>query len=172
MQELFSQLGINAPLLIGQGINFLLVFIVLTFFAYRPLMRMLHERRAKIEQGVRDAQAAEERLGAIETERERVLADASKDGAHLIARAESDARTRREELIQKAEAEAERIAAHAHETAKLRQREEEEHLHAHAKELLSGALASAVRAAPDAVDAALIKEAEVALAHSSERLKV
>ena len=52
MQELFHSLGIDWKLLLAQGTNFLVVLIVLTFVLWKPLIRVLNERRKKIEAGL------------------------------------------------------------------------------------------------------------------------
>ena len=51
MSELLSQLGIDPKLLLSQGVNFGLVIIILTFLVYKPLVKILNERKQKIEFG-------------------------------------------------------------------------------------------------------------------------
>ena len=51
MQQLLSQLGINWELLVSQAVNFALLLIVLRLFVYKPLLKLLHDRRARIQDG-------------------------------------------------------------------------------------------------------------------------
>ena len=47
--ELFGKLGIEWKLLLAQGLNFILLLIILRKFLYKPILKMLDERRAKAE---------------------------------------------------------------------------------------------------------------------------
>ena len=58
MEQLFETFGVNWKLLYIQGINFALLLTGLTYLLYRPLMRIIDERRDKIAEGVRTADAA------------------------------------------------------------------------------------------------------------------
>ncbi len=62
MQDLVTQLGLDWRLLLSQAANFLILLIVLRLFAYKPLIPMLKERRAKIEDGLAKAKEADHRL--------------------------------------------------------------------------------------------------------------
>lgn len=64
MGELFSTFGINGKLLLMQSVNFGLLLLVLWKFVYRPVLTMIDERREKIAEGVRIAEAADQRLAA------------------------------------------------------------------------------------------------------------
>ena len=59
MAELLSQLGIDGKLLLSQGVNFGIVLAVLTYFIYKPLVKILNERKTKIEFGLKGAAEAE-----------------------------------------------------------------------------------------------------------------
>ena len=45
MQQLFAAFGINWKLLLIQGINFSVLLAILSYFLYRPLMKVIDERR-------------------------------------------------------------------------------------------------------------------------------
>ena len=48
--ELFNALGINLKILVAQLINFLVLFIVLYKFGYKPMLKFLDDRKDKIEE--------------------------------------------------------------------------------------------------------------------------
>jgi len=106
MEQVLSAFGIDWRLLIFNSINFGLMLLALTYFLYKPLMRILDERRGKVAQGVLDAQAAEEKLVEVEHSRQEVLAQAGFEADELLAHtrraaaeAEREARERGEEML-------------------------------------------------------------------------
>ena len=66
MQQLFAQLGIDWHLLLSQAVNFFLLLVVLRLFVYTPLLKLLHDRRARIEEGLTKADEADKRLVEVE----------------------------------------------------------------------------------------------------------
>jgi len=58
MSDLFAAFGVNWKLLLVQAVNFGLLLSALTYFLYKPVLRMIDERREKVAEGVRTTQAA------------------------------------------------------------------------------------------------------------------
>jgi F-type H+-transporting ATPase subunit b len=108
-----TPLGINTGFLIAQIINFLLIFLLLSFVLWKPLSNMLDSRAAKIQKGLEDAAAAANARRNAETEAEKILAAARADAAREV----ESARARGEEVakgvLAEANAEAERIRTDA-----------------------------------------------------------
>src|SRR3989344_4665432 len=77
MSDLLTVFGINWKLLIVQAINFGLLMVLLWYFLYTPVLRLVDERRKKIAEGVKNADDAAEALAASETEGNALLADAA-----------------------------------------------------------------------------------------------
>ena len=65
--EILAKLGVDKWLLLAQGVNFIVLLLVLTRFVYRPFIRHLDERAARIEGGLTHAREAEERLLGTDT---------------------------------------------------------------------------------------------------------
>jgi F-type H+-transporting ATPase subunit b len=55
-----EKLGINLGFFIFQVLNFLVLMVLLYAFAYRPILKMLDDRKKKIAQGLEDARVAAE----------------------------------------------------------------------------------------------------------------
>src|SRR3989344_9332359 len=89
MLELFGQLNIDFRLLLSQGTNFFIVLAALTFFVYKPLVKNLNERKAKIEFGLRGAREAEERLAGIEALKKQKIIEAEKNAFEIVRAAEA-----------------------------------------------------------------------------------
>jgi F-type H+-transporting ATPase subunit b len=109
-------LGVNLGFFLVQVFNFIIVMIVLTAWAYRPVVNLLEQRKQRIAQGLEDARVAAE-----------ARANAEKDAAKIIADAQAEANKRVGEATERAEkAAAEvRAAADAERTRILQAAQEE-----------------------------------------------
>ena len=102
-------LQLNLFWIIVSSLNFLLFLYILWRGALRPVDRLLEERRARIEQGLKDAEeAARERARAAD-ERKAELAAAQYEAHELISRAQKVADESAAQLVATARAEAERL---------------------------------------------------------------
>ena len=108
-------LGIRWKILLAQTISFALVYFVLWRFAYKPVFNLLEARRAKIADGIANAEKIKVELAATEVERKRVLTEAGEQAAKLIEDARAAATRVSEVETQKAIAAAEQIIAKARE---------------------------------------------------------
>jgi F-type H+-transporting ATPase subunit b len=55
--EGFASLGINLPLLVVFIINFIVLFVLLRLFLYKPVLKMLDERARRTKEGMEQAEA-------------------------------------------------------------------------------------------------------------------
>jgi F-type H+-transporting ATPase subunit b len=114
---MFDTLGIQWPKLIAQFINFAIVLFVLWRFAYRPIFNMLEARKARIAEGIANAEKIKAELAKTEAARQKILADAGDLANKIIADAREAAARVTEVETQKAIAAAEQIIAKAREAA-------------------------------------------------------
>ena len=104
-------LGLNLGYLIVQILNFIIIFLILSAFAYKPLLNLLNERRKRIAQGLEDAKIAAE-----------ARENAEQEAAEIIAKAQADAAERMRESTERAVAAEKEIIAEAEkESAKIQQ---------------------------------------------------
>jgi len=82
-----DKLGINLGFLLFQIFNFLILMILLYAFAYRPIVRMLENRKQKIAQGLEDARIAAEARANAEKDAAGIIAEAQAKAAHIINQA-------------------------------------------------------------------------------------
>jgi len=106
MGQLFSAFGIDWRLLIIQGINFAVLLGALTYFLYKPMMKMIDERRLKIAEGVRKADEADRNLLAAKEEGEGIVGAAAREAEALAASARTRADEKGAEIVKAAEARA------------------------------------------------------------------
>jgi F-type H+-transporting ATPase subunit b len=117
-------LGINLGLLIVQVIAFVIVFLTLQAWVYKPLVNMMDSRKQKIAQGLEDARVAADARADAEKEAARILADAHAEAGKIVqeateraagaardakAVAESEAASAREAIVAEAQQERNRI---------------------------------------------------------------
>lgn len=117
MEQVLGTFGIDWKLLLINAANFGLLMVVLWYFLYEPLTRMLEERRERIAQGVMDAQKAQETLTEIETSRAQTLAKAGKEADELLLRARESAQEKQDELIAAGESSAQQLLSDASKAA-------------------------------------------------------
>src|SRR3972149_1409555 len=117
-------LGINVGFLVVQIINFLIVFVVLRSWVYKPIVGLLEKRRETIAKGLEDARIASEARANAEKEAEKLLSDArtkaaqeareatlraEQQGKDVLAAAEAKAGKAREKALAEVEQERARI---------------------------------------------------------------
>lgn len=107
--ELLSNLGIDWRLLIAQLVNFVILLAVLYRFLYKPVLKLLHERSAKIEDGLKNAEAVEVKLKEAAALYETKTREAKAEAVKLFDTAKKDAEAMRADLTAKAQIEAEKI---------------------------------------------------------------
>ncbi|OHA19902.1 MAG: hypothetical protein A2836_00060 [Candidatus Taylorbacteria bacterium RIFCSPHIGHO2_01_FULL_45_63] len=105
MSELFSQLGIEWHIIVAQFVNFAILFFVLNYFLYKPILSVLKKRREGIIEEKNKTEQLEDKLKNAEVLKEKVLADARAEGEKIIRRAEITAKELNVRLIQEAKEE-------------------------------------------------------------------
>ncbi len=114
-----ASLGFSLPGLIAQVVNFGILLVVLRLFLYKPLLRVLDERKRRIQEGIDRAAEAASAAAASEVEARRAMDAARAEGQQAVQRAQEAAARLREELEARARADAEQIVARAREEVAL-----------------------------------------------------
>ncbi|MCC7376143.1 MAG: F0F1 ATP synthase subunit B [Verrucomicrobiales bacterium] len=112
-----AQFGVNWQLFISQVISFCLVAFLLHRFAYKPILKVLEERRQQIADGLANAEKIKVQLAEAEAARREMLQKANVDANRLIEEARAAAAKVQEQESQRAVAQAEQIIAKAREAA-------------------------------------------------------
>jgi len=106
-------LGINLKLFIAQLINFAVILLVLWRWAYRPLLRIMHERQKTIAEGLDNAKKIETRLEETEQEYRTKINAAKKEAIAIIEQGKTDAAARAATMKKKAEEDMQALLASA-----------------------------------------------------------
>jgi F-type H+-transporting ATPase subunit b len=113
MGAIFTTFGIDWHILVINAVNFGLLLAGLTYLLYKPVGRVLEERRQKVAQGVEDAEASTRRLREIEGEKGEILANAGREADEIISSARASGSEKAREIAAGAEASAARTLGDA-----------------------------------------------------------
>jgi F-type H+-transporting ATPase subunit b len=113
MEQLFDAFGIDGKLLLAQLVNFGVLFVALTWLLYKPVMKTLDERAAKIRQGVEDAERAAEAAANADAEAQKVVQGASEEADTIVGTAREHANAEKARIVKDAEARAAQVQADA-----------------------------------------------------------
>lgn len=100
-----EKLGINLGYLLVQIFNFLIIFIVLRAWVYKPVIRMLEKRRESIAKGLEDARVAAEARANAENEAQKIISEAQAKAGQTIREASDRAQLAAKDIKAQAEAE-------------------------------------------------------------------
>src|SRR3954463_612112 len=112
-----GQFGFNKAIFISQIVSFLIVAFLLKKFAYGPILKVLLERRERIEEGLKNADRIKAELAKTEAARLEILNKANTQANKLIEEARAAAAKVQESETQKAIQQAEQIITKAREAA-------------------------------------------------------
>ncbi len=86
--EAFDALGINLPQLLAQVVNFIVRLVSLRLTLYKPILRMLDERRQRIAEGLNAAETARAEAARAQANIQGQLDQARREGQELVASAQ------------------------------------------------------------------------------------
>ena len=117
--QLTAEEGAAAPFqvnlfwVIVGALNFIVFFVLIWTFAFKPVSKMLDDRRDRIEQGLKDAEQARRDRENAEAERIETLAEARRESSEILARAQRVSQETREADIAATREELERMRERA-----------------------------------------------------------
>lgn len=117
MEAITGTLGLNWPGLIWHAINFLVLFLLLRQFLFKPVVGMLDARAQRVRESMEQADQAQRAAEQAQSDRQTLLAETRREAEQIRARADeqakrilADAEARAKERQQQIEAQAEASA--------------------------------------------------------------
>lgn len=101
-----DKIGVNLPLLIAQIINVAILFALLYFVAYKPILKMFDQRSQKIKESMEQTERIKVTAANAETESRKQIEEARRQGQEIIAQATKNG----EEIKQRANQDAQKEA--------------------------------------------------------------
>ena len=119
IKETGETFGFNTWLFLSQVISFTIVALLLRIFAYKPILKVLEERRQRIEEGQLNAEKIKQQLAEAEQRHAEILAKANAQAQKMIDEARESAGRLADRKQQEAVAAAEQIVAKAREASAI-----------------------------------------------------
>jgi len=113
MEQLIEAFGIDVKLITIQIINFVILAGLLTYFLYKPLLKLLNDREEKIKQGITDAEDAAKAKANALAEKQAILSQAQVDAGAIDTRAQAFAKEKEADILKDAEVKASDIVKSA-----------------------------------------------------------
>lgn len=85
------EFGVQWQLILIQSINFLCVVAVLYYFAFKPILKTLDQRRSKIEEGLKFADDIKVKLAETEKTTQSQIQQAQQSAKEIMEKAQKDA---------------------------------------------------------------------------------
>lgn len=106
--------NVNATL-IAQILNFLILLAILAKFAYKPLLKVMEERRNRIANDLDSAEKTRLEAESLKAEYTQQLADARQQATEIVEKANKIAQNLHDEMVEQARVEKEEMMASAKE---------------------------------------------------------
>jgi F-type H+-transporting ATPase subunit b len=118
-----SLLSLDPAVLLLQIIAFVLLFLLLRRYLFRPLLGVMADREKEIADALDAGERARVELERIDQERERVLAEAREAGRQQVREAVQEGSEARDRIVQEAREEAHEIRERAKQSVELEREE-------------------------------------------------
>ena len=89
--DFLKDFGIQPTLLVAQIVNFLIILFLLKKFFYKPIIKLLDDRKKKIEESLKNAEVIEERLKQTEEKSAQIIEEARRNSQNLITESKKEA---------------------------------------------------------------------------------
>jgi F-type H+-transporting ATPase subunit b len=159
MLELIHQLGIDWRLLLSQAVNFLLLLIILRIFIYKPVIKLLHERKNRIEEGEAKASEADKRLEESNVMAKDRMKEAERQIISLFRDAEEKAKKTESKMLEEAGKKEEAMMKSVEAVIHKKKQEAEVKIREEAVIVIKEAIKRTVEIEPSKIDEELIKKA-------------
>lgn len=83
----FASLGINLPLLVVFCVNFIILFVLLRMFLYKPVLKVLDERAQRTKEAMELAEATKQEYGEARAEVQKQIEKGRQEAQTLITQA-------------------------------------------------------------------------------------
>jgi F-type H+-transporting ATPase subunit b len=109
MESIITNFHIDWKIIIAQTINFGIVFLVLFFFAIRPLRKIMDERENIISKSLLDAKSNEELFSRTKKEYDNIIHKAKLEAHGIFQESKKDAENKKMEIIENTKMEVEKM---------------------------------------------------------------
>ncbi len=105
----FASLGVNLPLLVAFVINFIVLFVLLRLFLYKPVMKMLDERAKRTKDAMELAEATKKEFEQAKVEVQKQIEKGRQEAQAILTQAMQVGERLKEDSRQEAQKQAQAI---------------------------------------------------------------
>lgn len=110
MLEILGKIGFDWQVALANLFNFVVIFLILKKFAFKPIFKIINERQQKIDQGLSDAEKAKndlvqaeqikkQKLDEAKSSANQIIGEAQKHGDKIISLSEIEAEKAKKEIL-------------------------------------------------------------------------
>ncbi len=111
--EFLKDLGLDKYLLVAQIINFLILFLILKALFFKPLKKVLEERKERIAKGLEDADTARILLEKTQKEKDEIIIAARQEIHLMMENTRKAAEDIKRKIVEDSKQESEKIVSEA-----------------------------------------------------------
>lgn len=115
MGAIADALGFDVTRFFWAVVNFLILLVILNKFAYKPIIKMLDDRKKSIEDSLTQAESAKDEAIRLQKEYQAQLMESKKEAQEIIEKASKLGEQMREEIVANAQSEASKAIQRAQE---------------------------------------------------------
>jgi F-type H+-transporting ATPase subunit b len=119
MLEILGKVGFDWQVALANLVNFAIVFVILNFLVFKPLKKVIADRKAKIDQGLEDAEKAQAVLVEASSRKDELLSEAYKESQDILSKAKDQKNQVIDSASQEASEEAAKIRQNAVDEAEM-----------------------------------------------------
>ena len=134
--DFLKDFGVNPILLAAQVVNFVILLFILKKLLYKPLLKVLEERKQKIADSLKNAEEIEKRLLKVEEDKDNILAKATNESQKILDEVKKERESIRMEARMLAAADAQAIVKKGQEEAKAEKEKMMEEIRSEASKIV------------------------------------
>lgn len=143
----------------SQAVNFFIVLLVLRLFVYKPVLKVLHERKTKIEEGITKAVEAERRLNEAEEIKKEKIHQAEEEVLMMFKESDEKLKEAEKERLEMTNKKIQQAMKNAELIIQQKRNELDESLDKEIKVMLRLALEKIASIKPEMLDNTLLDQA-------------
>jgi F-type H+-transporting ATPase subunit b len=164
----FSHMGVDWRLIAMNAVNFGIVAAILYYFGFRSVLKIMDERKTKIEAGLRYTEEMKKKLDEAEQKQTEIIKEARQSAQEIVAQARNAAKAFEDQQAKDTTARIEQMLARGREAIELERRKAFEELRAEVSRLVVLTTSKVLaRDLPEAERASLNKHAAEELAKTN-----
>ncbi len=159
MNAFITNFGIDWKMLLSQITAFFVLFFVLRFLAYKPILAILKKRQEKIDLGLAQAEESKTRLLEVDKISIDKLKTADQKSLEIIKKTEQKAKDLEVKLTEQVKVKEAEMLLRVEQMAQAKKQDSENQLKKEAVEIIKNILEKTVELDPEKIDTELIKKA-------------